>query len=86
MKRLARERIAAWAVVALALGLLLFGVVHTHQVYDPAVEEFDMVAFMKLPDWQMVVDSTFGGVTRKDGKLYSTYDRAESRGKRACPT
>ncbi|MBX7256242.1 MAG: hypothetical protein K1Y02_07755 [Candidatus Hydrogenedentes bacterium] len=86
MKRFSRERLAAWAVVVLALALLVFGTVHTHQVFDPTVEEFGMVAFMKLPDWQMVIDSTFGGVTRKDGKLYSTYDRAESRGKRACPT
>ena len=86
MKRHSKERLAAWAVMLLALVLLGIGLAHTHKVFDASAEEFGLVAFMKLPDWQMVVDSTFGGVTRKDGKLYSTYDRAASGGKRACPT
>ncbi len=37
-------------------------------------------------DRQLVENTTFTGVVRKEDKLYLTYDASQKRGKRACPT
>ena len=71
---------------AAAVGLLAAGAFRTHAVYDPDAAEFGIALSTNITDWQMVVDSTFSGVARRNGKLYSTYDRSQPVGKRACPT
>ncbi len=59
---------------------------------------FGMLTFQKISEAQLTIDATFSGTVRKmdtveqDGKerkilrLYSTYNRAEPRGKKSCPT
>jgi hypothetical protein len=75
----------------LALGLALvaaisvgYGARRTHRAYEQGKDNEGL--FRRISEAQLVIDSTFGGVELKDGKLFSTYDRAVSAGKRACPT
>ncbi len=86
LNRAIAERIAAVILGLLALSLIAVGAVRAHKIYDPETEEFGIVAFIKVTDKDLVVDTTFGGVTKTDGRLYSTYDRTQPRGKKACPT
>jgi hypothetical protein len=76
------------AVFALLTALLLLGVSvpFKHKVYDAEAEEFGLVAFTRISERDLTIDATFGGVTRREGRLYSTYDRSAPRGKQACPT
>ncbi len=80
------EKLAAAVLLMAALALIGFGAWRTHKVYDPVTEEFGIVAFQRISDRELVVDSTFGGVRRDKGLLYTTYDRTQPRGKQACPT
>jgi len=80
------ERVAAAVVGLAALSLIAIGMVRSHKVYDPQTEQFGIVAFSRVPDKNLVMDTTFGGVTWTGGRLYSTYDRTLPRGKQACPT
>jgi len=61
--------------------------------HDVRLENADEIAgllgfapFETISEVQLVVDATFTGVVRRDGGLYSTYDRSQPQGKRACPT
>ena len=86
MNRSVIEKIAATVVLAAGVILVLVGMSRSHKVYDSATEEYGLAAFVRLSDWQLTQDATFGGVERREDKLYSTYDRAQAGGKRACPT
>lgn len=86
MRRVTKERIAAALVMAVAVLLLLAGAARTHRVYDENTEEFGLLSFTRISDAELVIDATFSGVERKGDRFYSTYDRSEPRGKRACPT
>ena len=86
MSRNTKEKLAAALLLAAALVLLLVGALRSHKVYDPVTEEFGIRAFQRVSELELVVDATFGGVRRDKGLLYTTYDRSEPRGKRACPT
>lgn len=77
---------AAVAVLIAAFVLLILGIFCTRKVYDAQTEAVGVVAFIKLSDRNLVVDATFTGVERRNGRLYSTYDRSQPRGKQACPT
>ncbi len=76
------------AVVGLfvALALLVFGSLRKHKVYESDTEEFGLLTFHRISEFQMVVDATFRGVAREGDRLYTTYDRSQPRGKSACPT
>jgi hypothetical protein len=39
-----------------------------------------------INDWTLLANTTFTGVARRDDGLHYTYDPAQSRGKRSCPT
>ena len=80
------RKIIAVAVLIVALALLLAGSIRTHKVYESDTEEFGLLTFYRINEFQMVVDATFHGVAREDDRLYSTYDRSQPRGKSACPT
>ncbi len=80
------QKTLASILLAVALVLLAVSGKGEHKVYDPEAEEFGLVAFTKITERALTVDTTFGGVTRKGARLYSTYDRAAPRGKKACPT
>ncbi len=86
MRRVAKERIAAALLLGAAVLALLAGAVRTHKIYDHSTEEFGILSFTRVSDGELVVDATFGGVARQGSRLYTTYDRSEPRGKRACPT
>ena len=77
---------SAVVVLLLAVALLAFGMMKNHKVYDADSDDFGMLTFRKISDSNLIVDTTFSGVTRKDDKLFSTYDRSETRAKRKCPT
>jgi hypothetical protein len=85
-RRTKLERILAGIGLAVAMSLVVIGAVISHKAYDPGTEEFGIVAFTRISDRQLVEDATFSGVLRKGDRLYSTYDRAVPKGKRACPT
>ncbi len=86
MRRAVIERIVAALLVSVAVMLLLAGGLRTHKVYDDSGEEFGLLPFIHISDATLIVDATFSGVKRSGGRLYSTYDRSEPRGKRTCPT
>jgi hypothetical protein len=77
-----------WASIlgAVAVALLATGAVVTHKVYQADAEEFGILAFTRVSDRELVIDTTFSGSIRKGDRLYTTYDRNGPRGKRACPT
>jgi len=80
------RKILTIAAILLSLFLLVAGSVKSHKVYEPGEDEFGMQLFHKVGDRALVIDATFQGVDRIDGKLVTTYDRSTGGGKRACPT
>ena len=79
-------RTVTLAILAVALGLLLAGVLRSYKVYEAGTDEFGMEMFYRVGDRELVEDATFRGVIRDDGTLYTTYDRLAPRGKSSCPT
>jgi hypothetical protein len=53
---------------------------------DELAEMFGFAPFKMISDRQLIIDATFAGVIRREGNLYSTYDRSKPAGKRSCPT
>jgi hypothetical protein len=85
VKRAIREKAVASIILLAAIVLVAAGSVRVQKVYDPQTEAFGLAAFMRIHDRDLVADATFTGVERRDGKLYSTYDRSRPHGKRSCP-
>lgn len=77
---------AAIVSLAAALGCLAAGGFRTHKIYDVDAGDYGVRVFHRVTDLQLVLDTTFGGVTRRGPRLYTTYDRSAPRGKRSCPT
>ena len=86
MNRARAEKVAEWTVLAGALVLIGLGLARAHKVYVADSEEYGIRVFERIPDRQLVVDATFSGVLRREGRLFSTYDRSRVRGKQTCPT
>ncbi len=81
------RKILGISVLILALVFLLAGMRRSVKAYEPGTDEFGILAYQQVPERVLVEDATFGGITRKNGRVYSTYDRsAPKQGKRACPT
>lgn len=87
-KRRILRRAAASSLLVASIVLIVAGSVAKHRVYeeDELAAEFGMETFTKISERQMVIDATFGGVQRREGKLFTTYDRFAPRTKRLCPT
>ena len=81
-----QRRIVAIVVLLVALVFVVAGTARTHRVYGMDGDEFGLLTFDRIREGALVVDSTFTGVARRDGRLHSTYDRTVERGKRTCPT
>jgi hypothetical protein len=86
MKLRIPEKGIAAGLLLLALVMIGGGWKREHKVYDQTGESFGIATFQRIGERQLIIDTTFGGTTRVGDKLYSTYDRTESRGKRSCPT
>jgi len=86
MNRRRMELIGGCFGLAVALVLLAAGFTHTRKVYDQDSLEYGVLFFQRISDRQLVVDATFSGVVRHEGRLISTYDRTVARGKQPCPT
>lgn len=83
------QKFSAAALLVAAGAMLVAGIAYKRRIYDQddAFKEFGLLTFSRVTDIDLAEDATFTGVIRKEGKLYSTYDRmAPPRGKRACPT
>ena len=82
-----RKAVATSLLVAAAV-LLLAGLTFKRRVYDQDddFKQFGLLTFTRVSDADLCADATFTGVVRKEGKLYSTYDRLAPKAKRACPT
>ena len=89
-----RKTKTRWLAVAMDVAILITGVVLIivgiaaikRPIYQPLTTGYGMLTYEQIGDRQMTVDATFGGITRQDGRLYSTYNRSQQRSKLACPT
>ena len=84
-------RLLAVLTLAASIALIDAGRLEAHEVcLHNAAEDYEFLgfyAFEVVSELDLLVDSTFSGVVRKDGRLWSTYDRSvPATGKRACPT
>lgn len=86
MNRARMEKAAGWTALVAALVFIGVGWLRSHKVYAADSEEYGILVFERIAERQLVVDATFSGVLRRDGRLFSTYDRSQARGKQACPT
>jgi hypothetical protein len=86
VKPATRQHVAAAAALAFGIAGVVAGLHRTHRVYDPEAAEFGILAVKRISERQLLVDATFTGVVRRNGRLVSTYDRTQPRGKRPCPT
>lgn len=73
-------------ILALGLGLVIFGLFNSRVVYTQEALEYGVDYYDEIKELHIIEDTTFDGIVKKDGKLYSTYDRSAKQGKRACPT
>jgi hypothetical protein len=82
------QKSIAGILLLVAVAMLTVGAMRTHTVYDDdeVAAEFGIFTPQTISEAEMVIDTTFTGVTYRDGRLFSTYDRTEKGGKRACPT
>ncbi len=85
-----RLSLSFWLVLLAGVGMLARGHPATHEVRTEDADELaDLLGFAPfepISEYQLIIDATFTGVARRDGHLYSTYDRAAPPQKRACPT
>lgn len=79
-------KLLSYILFALAIILIIIGSLISYKVYDKETKDFGIISFYKIKDMQLVIDSTFSGTIKKGDKLYSTYDRSQPAGRRACPT
>ena len=82
------QKIIAGALLLGAIALLVAGQKATYKVYDDdeIAAEFGVFTHNDVKDQDLVFDATFSGVLRRDGKLWSTYDREEGPKNTLCPT
>lgn len=80
------ERIFQILVALIAVIFLLAGSFREYKVYDNPQQEFGLRNYTHISEYQLVEDATFSGTIRKGADLFSTYNRAEPKGKMACPT
>ena len=80
------QKTLAIMALIIALFFLLLGNIRSHKVYDESIKEFGILPFHKISERDLVVDATFTGTIRRGDKLFTTYDRSQPVGKRACPT
>lgn len=80
------ERIFQILVALIAVIMLIAGSFREHKVYDNPQQEYGLRNYTHISEYQLVEDATFSGTIRRGTDLFSAYNRAESKGKMACPT
>lgn len=91
------RRIRPWVVILILVAgcaLVGSGFLIRRKVHDPVDASFNLGDFglaglepyRQITERDLLLDATFTGVVRKEGGLYSTYDRTATRGKRTCPS
>ena len=80
------HKIFSILILILSIIILVAGYLQTYKVFDEEMNEFNIPVFYKVSEKELIIDSTFGGVTRKNSKLYTTYNRNIKQSKRPCPT
>lgn len=80
------RRVFTILLLVLAIAMIAVGVRRKHKVYDLQSAVPGMLMFHRVPERELIVDSTFTGVIRQDGRLCTVYNRSEPRTKRKCPT
>ncbi|MEW6072874.1 MAG: hypothetical protein AB1726_09835 [Planctomycetota bacterium] len=78
-------------LLAGSAAMIVIGSSRTRQIrVENADELAELMAgiapYEEIGERELLIDATFTGVVRRDGFLYSTYDRSQPLGKRACPT
>jgi hypothetical protein len=86
MKKPTRQILLTALTAGLAVACLAAGICRRHKAYEKGSGDVGLLRFRKISDAQLTIDATFAGVVRRGDKLYSTYDRAQPRGKRMCPS
>lgn len=86
MNYLMTRRILLWSALSAAVILLAVGLSRTHPVFPRGISSINPSNAVSVSESQLVVDATFGGVTRQSSNLVSTYERADEQGKQPCPT
>jgi hypothetical protein len=83
-----KQKAAGMVLMLVAIGLIVLGATRSYKAYDDdeVAKAFGIFSYQDVSDRQLTIDSTFAGVVRRDGKLFSTYNRAEGGAKRPCPT
>jgi hypothetical protein len=63
-----------------------FGAPQSAPPFVPPPPSQPAAALGPISELALIENATFTGVTRKDGKLFFTYDPTKKRGKQSCPT
>jgi len=82
-------RLFSGCVAILAgLGLIAVSFVRAFPVYDEDLPADETAFYEEIGEFQLVEDSTFSGVrlSKLTGRLITTYDRTQPKGRPACPT
>ena len=86
MRKVFSRKTYATVAMVVASIFLLAGAARSFKVYNPPDAETTDEGYHVISETQLIIDGTFTGVVRKDGALYSTYDRTNPQAKPACPT
>jgi len=86
----------AWALLVASGALTAAGSFRSRDVSPLGAEEMAAQMAELIPDFpfpfesigelDLLMDATFSGVVRRDGRLFSTYDRSAPPQRRECPT
>lgn len=110
MKSTAAQKISSYAVLAIAIGLLVVGATLKREIEletqqdppksfrpsqkshgiprppTPAPTPVTVITVEQTPDWQLVVNATFGNVTLDGERLLFLQDPSKVSGAQPCPT
>ena len=75
-------------VVVLSLGAIAYSFARKFPVYEEDLDPEEFAIYEEISEGDLVYDATSSGIFRseKTGRLVSTYDRSQPRGRQACPT
>lgn len=86
MKSATTRKWLAGIILAAAVVMILVGSARSFKIYEETKDDWGIQTFVRISEKDLIIDTTFSGLALKSGKLYSTYDRSKSAGKRDCPT